>query len=396
MMAATAVGVSHLVQSTRAGAGYGLTLIFVIIAIVLLKYPAFRFAVEYASVTGRSLIHAYVRLGRPALFWLMTTMLIEVFVGTSVLSLVTAGVLVNVFDLPLSSSVAAILVALLTAGILMNGRYQRAEGLVRILVIAFSLVTLLVTAIAIPQLGSEGRAIVEPLSADRPTLTFIIAMTGYMPLPLAVAIFQSIWVRERRSISDYPLRQAVFDLNVGWWLAALLAICFVVIGAAVLYQTEVSMPASAPGFAGLLFSLFTRLTGEWIYPLLAAGGIAVIWSTLVAVMDAVPRILDRLWHELRGDDDSARNYYRHFLALQVVGGSLVLIFLLDDFATFIDISASLSFLIAPAIAWYNYRAISSPEIGDAFTTSPALVAWNRVSIAMFVLFAIAFAALRLT
>jgi len=395
MMAATAVGVSHLVQSTRAGAGFGLTLTLVVVAIVLLKYPAFRFAVEYASVTGRSLIHAYVRLGRMALFWLTITMLIEFFVGTSVLSLVTAGVLISVFDLSLSSSVAAMLVALITAAILMNGSYKRAEGLVRILVVAFSVVTLLVTAIAIPELGSGGRAIVEPLTFDRQTLTFVIAMTGYMPLPLAVAIFQSIWVREKRSISDYGMRQAVFDLNVGWWLAALLAVCFIIIGAAVLYQTDVAMPGSAPGFAELLFSLFTTLTGDWIYPPLAAGGIAVIWSTLIAVMDAVPRILDRLWHELRGDDDSAANYYRHFLVLQVAGAALVLTFLLDDFATFIDISASLTFLIAPAVAWYNYRAVSSAEVTDQFRTSPSLVVWNRISIAMFVLFAIGFALLRL-
>gem|GEM_PF-2598116 len=36
MLAATAVGVSHLVQSTRAGASFGMTLAFAIVLIVLL------------------------------------------------------------------------------------------------------------------------------------------------------------------------------------------------------------------------------------------------------------------------------------------------------------------------------------------------------------------------
>ncbi|MCA1748618.1 MAG: hypothetical protein LC634_03490 [Sphingomonadales bacterium] len=43
-----AVGVSHLVQSTRAGAMFGLALVGVILLINLLKYPAFRFGVDYS------------------------------------------------------------------------------------------------------------------------------------------------------------------------------------------------------------------------------------------------------------------------------------------------------------------------------------------------------------
>ena len=59
MLAATAVGVSHLVFSTQAGGRYGLSLALLIVAIIVLKYPAFRFAVDYSSATGRSLISGY-------------------------------------------------------------------------------------------------------------------------------------------------------------------------------------------------------------------------------------------------------------------------------------------------------------------------------------------------
>lgn len=394
MMAATAVGVSHLVHATRAGAGYGLSLAVVIVAIVLLKYPAFRFAVEYASVTGKSLVHAYVRRGRIAVGWLLVTMLIEILVGTSVLSLITAGVLINVFDLPVSSSVAAVVVAMVTAAILLNGRYEKAEGIVKLLVVAFSLTTLLVTAVAVPALGAADRGVIEPIELDRTTFGFIVAMTGYMPLPLAAAIFHSVWVREKKRISDYPMSQAVLDLNIGWWLTAVLALSFMVIGAAVLHQTDAVMPDSAPGFAAMLFAVFTGLAGDWIYPILAAGGVAVVWSTLVAIMDAVPRILDRLWRELMAREEPARNLYPRFLVLQVLGASLVLTLLLGDFATFVDISASLTFVIAPAVAWYNYRAVISSEVAAKFETSAVLIFWNHLSIVAFVLFAVAFAVLR--
>ena len=58
MLAAAAIGVSHLVQSTRAGADFGLSFVWLIILVSILKYPAFRFAVDYASLTNRSLVYA--------------------------------------------------------------------------------------------------------------------------------------------------------------------------------------------------------------------------------------------------------------------------------------------------------------------------------------------------
>lgn len=55
--AAAAIGVSHLVQSTRAGAAYGFELIWFIVLINLIKYPFFKFGPRYASATGESLMH---------------------------------------------------------------------------------------------------------------------------------------------------------------------------------------------------------------------------------------------------------------------------------------------------------------------------------------------------
>ena len=392
MMAATAVGVSHLVHSTRAGATYGLTMVGVVVVIVLLKYPAFRFSAEYASRTGRSLIYAYFRMGNWAKFWLILTMMIELFVGAAVLSLVTAGVLINIFDLSIPGPVGAIIVAITTAAILFHGRYSSAENIIKFLVGAFSVMTLVATMIAIPRLGADGREVFASAGADVMTISFVIAMAGYMPLPLAVAIFQSIWVREKKRTSDYTVSQAAFDLNVGWWLTALLALCFMLMGAAVLFQTGTELPASAPGFAAMLFGIFTTLAGDWIFPILAIGGLAVIWSTAVAVMDAVPRIFDRIWHEVGPAADPDVNYYRRFMVLQLLAAAFVLTVFTTEFSTFIDIAAGLTFLIAPAVAWFNFRALR--DIGEM--PPRYLVVWNYVSIAAFTVIAVTFLLLRLT
>ena len=49
LFASTAIGVSHLVQSTRAGANYGFGLLIFIIIANLFKYPFFEFASRYSA-----------------------------------------------------------------------------------------------------------------------------------------------------------------------------------------------------------------------------------------------------------------------------------------------------------------------------------------------------------
>lgn len=59
MMATAAVGGSHLVASTKAGAIYGWQLAALILLVNLLKYPFFRAGVQYTMGTGNSLIQGY-------------------------------------------------------------------------------------------------------------------------------------------------------------------------------------------------------------------------------------------------------------------------------------------------------------------------------------------------
>jgi Mn2+/Fe2+ NRAMP family transporter len=69
LFACTAIGVSHLVQSTRAGADFGLLILGFVILVTLLKYPFFEYGSRYANSTQTSIIDGYKKLGKPAL-WL--------------------------------------------------------------------------------------------------------------------------------------------------------------------------------------------------------------------------------------------------------------------------------------------------------------------------------------
>ena len=64
LFAGAAIGVSHLVQSTRAGADYGWGLLWALLLVNLFKYPFFQFGPRYALATGGSLLDGYYKLGK--------------------------------------------------------------------------------------------------------------------------------------------------------------------------------------------------------------------------------------------------------------------------------------------------------------------------------------------
>lgn len=392
MLAATAVGVSHLVYSTQAGGNYGFSLVWVIVAIVFLKYPAFHFAVGYASATGRSLVTAYSKISRIALTWLAIGFFVDMFIATGAVALVTAGLIISVFKLPFSGPQVAVALMVTTALILMNGQYARAERLVKILVLVFSVLAFVATLLALPQLGSDGRGILGELTPDRSLALFVIAMAGWMPMPSNGAILFSKWICEKRKATgdQFDYQGAVFDFRVGYGLSLLLALCFVVMGTAVLFETGRDVPTSAGGFATELFGIFTSVVGQWVYPIIAAAGIAVIWSTQVALMDAVPRVSDRLFCTIMGKTDPDVTYYSRFLLIQVVGVTIMLLFLMSNFTTFIYFATSMGFVASPAIAYYNYRAIMSDDVAIEFRPDQGMVLWSWAGIVLLSAFAIAF------
>lgn len=102
MMAAAAVGGSHLVASTKAGAIYGWEMLLLILAVNLLKYPFFRAGVQYTLGTGDSIIQGYHKLGRGYLWVFLVLSAISAVVNTAALLLFSASLLGYFFYLLIS------------------------------------------------------------------------------------------------------------------------------------------------------------------------------------------------------------------------------------------------------------------------------------------------------
>lgn len=398
MLAAAAVGVSHLVLSTRAGADFGLSFVWLIVLISVLKYPAFRFAVDYASLSNHSLVYAYSKLGRIPMCWLLVGFFVDMFIATSAVSLVTAGLLISVFNLPFNGPHVAIGITVVSALVLLNGQYAKAERIVKTLVIAFSVLTITAMFLAFPLLGTEGRDLFAEITPGRTLAVFIIAIAGWMPMPMTGSVFLSMWAREKRSAGGDTIdhHSAVADLRYGWILTVVLAISFTVMGTAILFQTDRVIPTSAGAFATELLSVFTAIVGDWSYPLIAAAAIAVMWSTVIALMDVLPRVTARLADCMTGLAEEAKTQYKTLLAVQVFGVTFIMLLLLQNFDAFINFATSAGFITAPALAYYNYRAATSADIALHYKPARYLLVWHWTGFAALCVFAIAFFIERLT
>lgn len=392
MLAAASIGLSHLVFSTQAGGNYGLSLVWFVIAVVLLKYPAFRFAVTYASATGDSLVNGYARIGKFALAWLLVGFFVDMFIATSAVAVLTAGMVISVFGLPYHAPEVAVALTVMTAVVLANGHYSKAETIVKILVLIFSVLVVVTMLFALPLLGSDNRALFAELTPDRTLAVFMIGLAGWMPIPTNAAVLVAEWVKEKHVATKglFTTRAALFDFHISYGLALVIALCFVVMGTAMLFQTGRATPGNPAAYASELFGLFTNVIGNWTFPLIAAAGLAVMWSTQVALMDALPRVMNRLTLVISGQTDAEKNFYSRFLLLQVVGVIVIVLFLMGSFGAFLVFATSMGFIAAPAIAYYNFKAVTSSDVPELERPGGRLVLWNWAGIVFMAAFAIGF------
>ena len=180
MWAAAAIGVSHLVQSTRAGALAGFGMVGVILFALVLKYPFFEYGPRYAAATGRSLVEGYRRIGRWAL-WLYFVMTLVTAVIHQVAILLLLAFLIQ-FTLGVGAPVWVIggSVYVACALLLAAGRFRGLDLVIKVVVAALAVSTLVAAAIAAPRADLSTLSI-SPLAATALPLGFILALVGFMP-----------------------------------------------------------------------------------------------------------------------------------------------------------------------------------------------------------------------
>ncbi len=404
LFAAAAVGVSHLVQSTRAGAAYGVAMVGFIIVANVTKYPAFRFAPEYVAATGTSLLEGYRKQGRWALYLYLAVTVLTMFTVEAAVTVVTAGLSIAIFGKASPVVVSAALL-LLCLTLLRFGQFRWLDRVTKILVATFTVCTLMATGLAVARIDWSGPWFPEFFSPETgalnlATVAFTVALVGWMPAPIDLAVWQSLWTLARRKDTGHTasLEHCRLDFHIGYLSSAGLALCFVAMGAGVMYGSGQEFSPSAGAFASQVVGLYSSTLGSGAGFVVAVCALAVMFSTTLTVVDGFPRalsvLIDRFGseevpHEMTTGEGSRRNYWISAIVL-AVGAIIVLQLFMTSLKAFVDVATTLSFLTAPVLAFLNHRVIHAPEVAQEFQPSPKLRAFSWACIAFHATFALVY------
>ena len=139
LFAGAAIGVSHLVQSTRAGADFGWGLIWALLIINLFKYPFFQYGPRYAISTGKTLLDGYFSLGKGYLWFYFILNFATMFTIQTAVTIVTAGLASELFGLTDNMVVWTILITIFCSLILIFGKYKTLDIVIKIIIIILAI-----------------------------------------------------------------------------------------------------------------------------------------------------------------------------------------------------------------------------------------------------------------
>lgn len=391
LFAGTAIGLSHLVQSTRAGALYGLGMGLVIVLIHVVKYPMFRFGAWYAVTANESLVAGYRRQGLYAVWLLLAVLLSYMFFALGGVGMLTAALVQTVFGFRYDTAVFGSLILVGCALFLVVGRYHWLERVNKVLVVILAASTIVATAVALPSLEwSLTPAAAAPV--DLKLMLFIAALGGFMPVSADCSVWQSLWTRAKvADLGRSPdLGHTLLDFDIGYWGSAVFALCFLAMGAAVMLGGGVRPEAEAVPFAAQILSLYSSALSGWVVPLVGASVISVIFTTTLAGLDALARMLVAITRALRRSAHDAlaespvdrSALYRPYLLLLAGGAIGVIAFMQSSFRTFLDVGTTIGFLVAPAIAIFNHRAVFGPAVPEDRRPGRGMRAWSLAGIVL--------------
>ena len=393
LYAGAAIGVSHLVQSTRAGAMYHFDLVWVLILANLLKYPFFEFGPRYATATGTSLVDGYARVGKwaVALFAVLTVM--SMFIILAAVTVVTAGLLAYIFNITINITFLSIIVLFLSVVFLLSGKYSALDKLIKFIIILLALSTIVAVFAA---LGIHHEITPEMVHhfkwANAVDIFFLIAFVGWMPAPIDVSVWSSVWNLEKNKQLGYKpqMKSVLLDFNIGYIGTAILALGFLSLGALVMYGSGKELSSGGVAFAGQLISMYTRSIGNWAFWIISIAALMTMFSTTITVLDAYSRVLPPILRNLLPDTGNSKINGKlqnsFWYVLLIIGASLILAFAAKSMVHMVTMATTLSFLTAPVLAWLNYKVVTDSHMPEKDRPGMFLRVLSWIGIAFFTVF----------
>jgi Mn2+/Fe2+ NRAMP family transporter len=393
LVACAAIGGSHLVWSTRAGAEFGWALLGVILLANLLKMPFFLYGQRYAAATGESLLAGYHRKN-PAYVWVFLG--INVLTGTINIAAVSmlAGALLAGCGIAASVPILSLGVIALCLLLILLGHYRLLDGLAKTLILLLALGT--ITAVLLAFLNQPETVAVPTITNSPYTwagFAFLISLLGWMPAPVDLSTWSSLWMfsREKQTGHQATVREAQFDFFLGYGVTTILAVLFLALGALVLFNSGQTLATGGVAFSNQLVSLYTETIGEWSRWLILGAAFATMFSTSLTCIDGYPRSLAAACTLVAPTHkEKFQSLQRFWLLICCFGAALILLFCVNNLLALLSFAAIISFLTSPILAAINWMVMRGKNVPEQYRPGLFLNCLSAIGLLFFCLMALGY------
>jgi len=361
LMATAAIGGSHLISSTQAGAIYGWQLAIMIILANLFKYPFFRFGTDYVYDTGESLIAGYAKRSKAYLWIYFILSILSAVISTGAVTLLAAVILG--FMLPASIGLSSISLAVIIVGVswffLIAGHYKLLDGVTKWIMIALVSATVVAVMIAAAKPTVMVADFVPASPWNLATLGFIVALMGWMPAPLEFAAITSMWTSAKRKADHTTHRQGLLDFNVGFLVSAILALFFLALGVFVQYGSGQEIQTAGVAYIDQLINMYTATIGEWSRLLVAFIAFMCMFGTTITCADGYGRANAECWRLIKGENEINKKQIAFWTTYAIGGGLVIISFFAGQLGAMLKFAMISAFISAPIFGWLNYSLVKN-------------------------------------
>lgn len=360
LMASAAIGGSHLISSTQAGALYGWQLAIMIILANVFKYPFYRFGTEYAYSTGDSLVVGYAKKSRAYLWIFFILCIMSGIISTGAVALLCAVILGHLLPFELGTSPLAAGVMIASWVLLVAGHYKALDNITKWIIMALTVATIAAVAVAVGKPPVMQPDFIEASPWNLATLGFIIALMGWMPAPLEFSAITSVWTSKKIRTDHTSRHQGMVDFNVGYMTSAILALFFLALGVFVQYGSGEEIAMQGGAYVGQLIEMYTQTIGEWSRLLVTFIAFLCMFGTVITCIDGYGRTnAESLSLIKSGDTLLSEKYVKLWTTFTAIAGYVLIAFFMGQLAALLKFAMISAFVTAPIFGYLNYSLIKS-------------------------------------